>query len=47
MAFLGSDDILITEKNTGDVIRAVNGVISHQPVLHVSVTKWQFVCTCL
>ena len=39
MAFLGPDDILITEKNTGDVIRAVNGVISHQPVLHVSVTK--------
>ena len=39
MAFLGPDDILITEKNTGNVIRAVNGVISPQPILHVSATK--------
>jgi glucose/arabinose dehydrogenase len=39
MAFLGPDDILITEKNTGNVMRAVNGVISDQPVLHVSITK--------
>lgn len=39
MAFLRPDDILITEKNTGNVMRAVNGVISDQPVLHVSVTK--------
>ena len=39
MAFLGPDDILITEKNTGNIIRAVNGVISPQPILHVSATK--------
>ncbi len=39
MAFLGPNDILITEKNTGNVMRAVNGVISHQPILHVFVTK--------
>ena len=39
MAFLGPNDILIAEKNTGNIIRAVNGVISPQPVLHVSVTK--------
>ena len=39
MAFLGPNDILIAEKNTGNIIRAVDGVISPQPVLHVSVTK--------
>ena len=39
MAFLGPNDILIAEKNTGNIIRAVNGVISPQPILHVSATK--------
>ena len=28
MAFLGPSDILITEKNTGNIMRAVNGVSS-------------------
>ena len=39
MAFLGPNDILIAEKNTGNIIRAVNGVISPQRILHVSATK--------
>ena len=39
MTFLGPNDILITEKNTGNIIRAVNRVISPQPILHVSATK--------
>ena len=39
MAFLGSDDILVTEKNTGNVIRVMNGVVSQQPLLHLNVTK--------
>ena len=39
MTFLGPNDILITEKNTGNIIRSVNRVISPQPILHVSATK--------
>ena len=39
MAFLGPDDILVTEKNTGNVIRVMNGVVSQQPLLHLNVTK--------
>ena len=39
MAFLGPNDIVVTEKNTGNVVRVVNGVISAQPLLHVNVTK--------
>ncbi|MGA8484731.1 MAG: hypothetical protein WB706_10090, partial [Nitrososphaeraceae archaeon] len=32
-------DILVTEKNTGNVMRIVNGVASQQPLLHVEVAK--------
>lgn len=39
MAFIGPDDILVTEKNTGNVVRMANGVISQQPLLHVEVSK--------
>ena len=39
MAFMDPDDILVTEKNTGNVIRVMNGVISQQPLLHLNVTK--------
>ena len=39
MAFLGPEDILVTEKNTGNVIRIVKGVVSQQPLLHLNVTK--------
>ncbi|MDQ5870424.1 MAG: PQQ-dependent sugar dehydrogenase [Thermoproteota archaeon] len=39
MTFIGQDDILVTEKNTGNVVRIVNGVISQQPLLHVEVAK--------
>src|SRR5262249_50505449 len=39
MGFVGSNDIVVTEKNTGNVIRVVNGVISQQPLIHVNATK--------
>ncbi|MGB0004513.1 MAG: PQQ-dependent sugar dehydrogenase [Nitrososphaeraceae archaeon] len=39
MAFIGPNDILVTEKNTGNVQRITNGKISVQPLLHVNVTK--------
>src|SRR6266498_1753112 len=39
MAFLGPNDIMITEKKTGNVMRIINGVIMQQPLLHVAVTK--------
>jgi aldose sugar dehydrogenase len=38
MAFLGPDDILVTEKNTGTVQRVLNGEILEEPLLDVSVT---------
>ncbi len=37
MAFLGLNDILVTEKNTGKVIRVVNGTLLSSPVLDVAV----------
>ncbi|MGH9464406.1 MAG: PQQ-dependent sugar dehydrogenase, partial [Thermoanaerobaculia bacterium] len=37
MAFLGPDDILVLEKNTGDVRRLLGGVLQPNPVLHVDV----------
>jgi glucose/arabinose dehydrogenase len=37
MAFLGPNDILVVEKNTGNVIRIVNGKLSGPPLLHVNV----------
>jgi aldose sugar dehydrogenase len=39
MAFIGRNDILVTEKNTGNVIRTVNGTILQQILLHVNVSK--------
>ncbi len=37
MAFLGPDDILVTEKNNGTVQRITNGKIQEHPVLDVNV----------
>jgi aldose sugar dehydrogenase len=36
MAFLGPDDFLILEKNTGNVKRVVNGTLIEKPLLHVN-----------
>src|SRR5688572_12475052 len=37
MAFLGPNDILVTEKVTGKVMRVINGLVMPQPVLDVPV----------
>jgi glucose/arabinose dehydrogenase len=37
MAFLGPNDVLVLEKNKGNVQRIVNGKLSPQPLLHVNV----------
>ena len=37
MAFLGSNDILVLEKNDGTVRRIVNGIMLPNPLLHVNV----------
>jgi aldose sugar dehydrogenase len=39
MAFLGSDDILVLEKNEGTVQRIVNGDILDEPILDVNVSN--------
>jgi len=39
MAFLGPDDILVLEKNAGNVLRVLNGEILKTPLLHVNVAK--------
>ena len=39
MAFIGPNDILVTEKNRGNVQRITNGKISSQPLFHVDTTK--------
>jgi glucose/arabinose dehydrogenase len=36
MAFLGPDDFLILEKNTGNVKRVTNGILIEKPLLHVN-----------
>src|SRR5829696_10352488 len=36
MAFLGPDDFLILEKNTGNVKRFVNGTLNEKPLIHVN-----------
>ena len=36
MAFLGQDDFLILEKNTGNVKRVVHGTLIEKPLLHVN-----------
>jgi aldose sugar dehydrogenase len=40
MAFLGPDDILVTEKDTGAVRRIVNGVMLQEPLLDVNVATF-------
>ncbi len=37
MAFVGPNDVLVTEKNTGKVMRVLNGQVQAQPVLDVAV----------
>ena len=37
MAFIGQNDILVTEKNTGTVQRILDGEILEEPLLDVSV----------
>ena len=39
MAFIGPDDILVIEKNTGNVIRIQNGIVLDRPLLHVNVAN--------
>jgi aldose sugar dehydrogenase len=39
MAFLGLNDILVIEKNTGNVIRIQNGTELKEPILHVNVAN--------
>jgi aldose sugar dehydrogenase len=39
MAFLGPNDILVTEKNTGKVMRIVDGEVMSQPVLDIAVAS--------
>jgi len=39
MTFLGSNDILVTEKETGKVMRIIDGQIQNTPVLDVSVAN--------
>ena len=40
MAFLGPNDILVTEKDAGTVRRIVNGTELQQPLLDVSVATY-------
>ncbi len=39
MAFVGPNDILVIEKNTGNVIRIQNGIELDKPLLHVNVAN--------
>jgi glucose/arabinose dehydrogenase len=39
MAFLGPDDFLILEKNTGNVKRVVNGTVLDKPLLDITPNK--------
>lgn len=36
MAFLGHNDILVLEKNSGNVLRILNGHLTKEPLLHVN-----------
>jgi aldose sugar dehydrogenase len=40
MAFLGPDDILVTEKDSGIVSRIVNGVMLQEPLIDINVAKY-------
>lgn len=46
MAFVGPDDILVLEKDTGMVKRIVNGTVLAEPVLDVSVANSVERCLC-
>jgi aldose sugar dehydrogenase len=37
MAFLGEDDILVAEKDTGKILRIVNGTVAREPILDLNV----------
>ena len=39
MEFLGPDDFLILEKNTGNVKRVVNGTVLDKPLLDITPNK--------
>ena len=39
LSFLGPNDILVTEKNSGIVQRVVNGTISREPLIQLSVSR--------
>ena len=39
MAFIGPNDILVLEKDTGTIKRIVNGVILEEPVIDVNVAN--------
>ena len=39
MSFLGPNDILVTEKNSGIVQRVVNGTISKEPLIQLNVSR--------
>ena len=46
MAFLGPDDMLVTENKGGKVQRVVNGSIMPQPLLDVNVANYSERCMC-
>jgi hypothetical protein len=37
MAFIGENDVLVTEKNTGKVIRILDGEILDEPVIDLAI----------
>lgn len=39
MVFVGDNDLLVTEKNTGRVIRVLDGLVQNNPVLDISVAS--------
>ena len=39
MAFLGPDDILVLEKNTGTIVRIVDGDLVKNPLLNFAVAQ--------
>lgn len=39
MSFVGENDILVTEKNTGRVIRVLDGEVQERPLLDVPVAN--------
>ncbi|HET8793757.1 MAG TPA: hypothetical protein VFM31_08185, partial [Nitrososphaeraceae archaeon] len=39
MAFIGDNDLLVTEKNTGRVMRVLDGEVQNNPVIDLSVAS--------